>query len=68
MVLLDKRFSLAFYHDKKRTVQTLLFGFLVFVLWDIFGIAFGIFFSPDSAYTTGWYLAPDFPIEEVFFL
>lgn len=68
MVLLDRHEKLAFYSDAKRTLLTLLVGVVVFIIWDIFGIVFGVFFSGESPYMTGWYLAPEFPIEEFFFL
>lgn len=68
MLILDRRYSLAFFHDTRRTAITLLIGVAVFVIWDIFGIGLGIFFSGDSPFTTGWYLGPEFPVEELAFL
>jgi lycopene cyclase domain-containing protein len=37
-------------------------------LWDVAGIAMGIFFRGDTSHLTGIVLAPEFPIEELFFL
>lgn len=68
MVILDWRYRLAFWHNPRRAMVTVLVGFLLFVIWDIFGISLGIFFSGHSTYMSGIYLAPEFPIEEVFFL
>lgn len=68
MVLIDKRFTLAFFYDKVRTVITIAIGVMLFIIWDAAGIVFNIFYSPGSAYATGWFLAPDFPVEELFFL
>ncbi len=68
MVILDWRYRLAFWHNPRRATITVLAGFLLFVIWDIFGISLGIFFSGHSTYMSGIYLAPEFPIEEVFFL
>lgn len=68
LVLIDRRFSLAFFYNPRRASITLLLGMLVFVLWDIFGIGLGIFLSGDSRYASGIMLGPHFPIEEVLFL
>lgn len=68
MVLIDKKYSLAFFHDVKRAAITVLAGVVLFIVWDVFGIVLNIFYSPGSAYVTGWYFAPNFPVEELFFL
>lgn len=68
MAILDKRYRLAFFHNRKRTLITLAIGVAVFVIWDIFGIGLGIFFSGHSPFMSGLYLGPEFPIEEIFFL
>lgn len=68
MTILDWRFSLAFWSDARRALATIAIGVGIFIVWDILGIALGIFFSGHSKYMSGIYLAPDFPIEEIFFL
>ena len=68
MGVLDKRFALAMFHDARRTIITIAIGVAVFIAWDVLGIAMGIFFSGSSPYTTGLYLGPEFPVEELFFL
>lgn len=68
MVLIDKRFALAFFNDRLRTIITVAIGVAVFIVWDVLGISLGIFFSGHSQYMSGIYLAPEFPIEEIFFL
>ena len=68
LATLDKRYQLAFFKDRSRTIITILIGVVVFVIWDILGITLGIFFSGQSVYMSGLYLAPEFPVEEVFFL
>lgn len=68
MAILDYRYKLAFFYDARRTWLVLLVGLAVFALWDAAGIALGIFFSGHSPYMSGIYLAPEFPIEELFFL
>ena len=68
MAMLDWRHKLAFWKDAKRAGLAVVIGVLIFVVWDILGIALGIFFSGKSAFMSGIYLAPDFPVEELFFL
>ena len=68
LLLIDRRWKLAFWRDGKRTVLTLLLAVLVFVLWDIFGIYVGVFFHGGSDYSLPFRLAPEFPIEEIVFL
>lgn len=68
MGLLDWRYRLAFFHDARRAAVTLAIGVMIFIIWDVLGISLGIFFSGKSAYMSGIYLAPEFPIEELFFL
>lgn len=68
LALLDWRWKLAFFYDARRTLLTLLPAIGLFVIWDMFGIWLGIFFHGGSAYTLPIRLAPEFPIEELFFL
>ena len=68
MAVLDWKYRLAFFYSAKRTALTLGASVAVFAVWDVIGIMLGIFFSGQSAYMTGWYLGPEFPIEELFFL
>lgn len=68
MAVIDHRYRLAFFHDARRALYTLTVGVLVFIVWDVLGIGLGIFFSGQSPYMSGWYLAPEFPIEELVFL
>jgi lycopene cyclase domain-containing protein len=68
LILIDRRWKLAFWRDSKRTAMTLIVAVLVFVLWDFFGIYVGVFFHGGSAYSLPFLLAPEFPIEELVFL
>ncbi len=68
MVLIDRRWKLAFWKDARRTALTLSVAISVFVLWDLIGISLGIFFHGGSSYTLPYRIAPEFPIEELFFL
>ncbi len=66
--LLDWRFRTAFTVNKKAADFAILIPTIFFILWDVAGIAMGIFFRGDTSHLTGIVLAPEFPIEELFFL
>ena len=68
LLVLDWRFKLAFWFDRKRTSLTLLCGTIVFIIWDILGIVLGIFKHGSSPYALPLTLLPEFPLEEIFFL
>ena len=68
LAVLDRRYKLAFWLDKKRALLTLGIGLAVFVVWDIAGIGLGIFLHGNSRYTLPFRLGPEFPLEELFFL
>jgi len=66
--LLDWRFRTAFTVNKKAAAFAILIPTIFFIIWDVAGIAMGIFFRGDTSHLTGILLAPEFPIEELFFL
>ncbi len=66
--LIDFKFKLAFFGKAKRAAITIAIPFLFFVIWDLAGIAAGIFFRGDSSHMLGINLFHQFPIEEIFFL
>ena len=68
LYLLDRTHKLAFKVDPKRALLSMVPAFVVFVIWDIAGIALGIFFRGNNTLLTGIQIVPEFPIEEVFFL
>jgi lycopene cyclase domain-containing protein len=68
MATIDWRYKLAYWYDRRRTVITLSIAITVFIVWDLFGIALGIFFHGGSEFTLPYRLLPEFPIEELFFL
>ena len=68
MIVIDRRWKLALFHDWKRTLLTVGFGVGMFLIWDILGIQIGIFFIGNSPYDSGILLAPELPIEELLFL
>lgn len=68
MVALDCRFTLFFWRDARRASITLITGVLFFLVWDLAGIGLGIFFRGETDFMTGLVLAPELPLEELFFL
>lgn len=68
MGLIDYKHKLALFIQPLRTIITLTVAVVVFLIWDLVGIALGIFFRGEGPYLTGITIAPELPIEEVFFL
>jgi lycopene cyclase domain-containing protein len=68
MVLLDRRFHLFFWRDGRRAMIVLVVGLVFFLVWDLLGIHFGIFFRGETNFMTGLQIAPQLPIEEPLFL
>ncbi len=68
MGLIDYKHKLALFYQPLRTIITLAVAVVVFLIWDLVGIAMGIFFRGEGPYLTGITIAPELPIEEVFFL
>lgn len=68
MAVLDWRYKLAWWNNPRATAITLAASVGVFSVWDVLGIVFGVFFSGQSPYMSGVYLAPEFPLEELVFL
>lgn len=68
LMVLDYRYKIALSVQPHRTLLTLGFAIATFVVWDLMGIALGIFFHGNSQYSLPIRLLPEFPIEELFFL
>ncbi|WP_382308859.1 lycopene cyclase domain-containing protein [Herbiconiux sp. UC225_62] len=68
MVVLDRRFRLFFFDRPRRAAVVLIAGVTFFLVWDVLGIGLGIFFRGETAFMTGILLAPELPLEELFFL
>lgn len=67
-MIIDWRYKLAFWFDKRRTLLTVATAVLIFVVWDLLGISLGIFFHGGSRFTLPVRLLPELPLEEIFFL
>jgi lycopene cyclase domain-containing protein len=68
MLMLDWRHRLFWFADPRRAAIVHSAGLATFLVWDAFGIGFGVFFRGETSYMTGLQLAPELPVEEVFFL
>jgi lycopene cyclase domain-containing protein len=68
MVMLDRRFTLFFWKDARRAAVVLVIGVLFFFVWDLAGVGSGIFFRGETSFMTGLQVAPEIPVEEIFFL
>ena len=68
MGLIDFKHKLALFAQPVRTAITLAVAVTVFLIWDLVGISEGIFFRGEGPFLTGITIAPELPIEEVFFL
>ena len=68
IVTLDARFRLAAWRSPGRTAAAVAVGVVFFLAWDAVGIATGVFLKGDSPLFTGIDIAPELPLEEIFFL
>ena len=65
---LDAKFKLAFSKNWRAALLATVPVWLFFVIWDLFGIGLGIFFTGSKEFLLGIELLPNFPVEELFFL
>ncbi|MBN9605646.1 MAG: lycopene cyclase domain-containing protein [Actinomycetales bacterium] len=65
---LDLRFRLFVGRDPRRGIAVLALGVAFFVVWDLIGVGAGIFFRGAPELLTGVLIAPEVPLEELFFL
>jgi lycopene cyclase domain-containing protein len=68
MTIIDWRYKLAYWKNAKQTAATVGTAMAIFIVWDFLGIFLGIFFHGGSSYQLPFTLAPEFPLEELFFL
>ncbi len=68
MLLIDARFRLFFWQDAASAALVTLAGTTFLLLWDVAGIASGIFLHGASAFSSGVMLGPEMPLEEPVFL
>jgi lycopene cyclase domain-containing protein len=65
---LDVRFRIALRPAPGRTLAAVAIGTAFFLVWDLVGIAAGVFVKGDSPLLLGVDLAPHLPVEEPVFL
>ena len=68
LVVLAARLRLFLFAAPVRAAVVLVVGVAGFLVWDAAGVALGIFFEGDTDLLVGVDLAPDIPLEELFFL
>lgn len=66
--VLDFKYRLVWFNRPRIAAMCLAIGVGVFITWDVLGIAMRIFYAGSSPYVSGLRLAPEFPVEELFFL
>lgn len=67
--LIDRRWNLYFWSGAPlRAWIVLIVGVLFFLAWDAVGIINGLFWHGENSLTLGIFVAPELPLEEVFFL
>lgn len=68
MILLDRRWRLAFWRDARRAAISIAVVTAVLLVVDVIGIALGVFHRSTTWAMTGILLGPELPLEELFFL
>jgi lycopene cyclase domain-containing protein len=68
IAIIDARWRLAAWKSPGRTAAAVATGVAFFLAWDAVGISTGVFLKGDSPLFTGVDLAPELPLEELFFL
>lgn len=68
MLLIDRRWRLYFWADAGRALRVQAAGLALFLAWDVIGIALGIFMRGPGPWQIGLVVAPELPVEELFFL
>jgi lycopene cyclase domain-containing protein len=68
LVLADFRQRLAFFYDWRRTSKTLGAAIVIFLVWDIMGVALQVFYPGNNEYSLGIIVLPGVPLEEILFL
>ena len=68
MALLDARFRLVLWRERRRSLVVLAIGIAFFLLWDVVAIAQDFYHRGDSEAMTGLLIAPELPVEELLFI
>jgi lycopene cyclase domain-containing protein len=68
MALTDRRWKLFFWSDARRAAVVFAFGFVLFLVWDLVALHFELYERGRSEWMTGIEVAPELPVEELFFV
>lgn len=68
IAILDARYRLAMWDRPVPTMIAVLCATAFFLIWDLVGIATGVFVKGDTPLLIGIDVAPQLPLEEPFFL
>lgn len=68
MLLLDHRWRLLLWADARRGAVVLLLAMAFFLAWDVVVLELGMYRRGESPAMTGVELAPELPLEELFFI
>jgi lycopene cyclase domain-containing protein len=66
--LVDRRWGLVLWSDARRGATVLAAGVVAFLAWDFAAVHEGFYRRGGSEVMTGLQIAPDVPLEEVFFV
>ncbi len=68
LALVDRRWGLFFAADARRASVVLTAGVAFFLAWDLVALDLGLYERGRSEFMTGIEVAPDLPLEELFFV
>lgn len=68
MAATDRRWRLFFWADAKRAWSVFATGFVLFLVWDLVALELRLYERGRSEFMTGVEVAPDLPVEELFFV
>ncbi|HEY6736586.1 MAG TPA: lycopene cyclase domain-containing protein [Candidatus Saccharimonadia bacterium] len=68
MLWLDRRWRLVWWQDWRRAARAIGVGWIFFVLADLAGMKFELFYPGPSPFTTHVMIWPGLPLEEYIFL
>jgi lycopene cyclase domain-containing protein len=68
MAAVDRRWRLVLWADPRRAVLVLLAGAVLFLVWDLEAVRHGFYRRGGTTLMTGIEVAPEVPLEEVFFV
>jgi lycopene cyclase domain-containing protein len=68
MGLVDRRWRLFVFARPRAALTALAVGFVFFLVWDLVAIELAVYSKGESPGMTGIDVAPELPVEELFFI